>query len=75
MVHYRYEVIDEWHKDDNMVPEGYEVIEEWNEGDDDTWMLEKDYKQAGGQAQLAEELIPNMNKLYEMVPYSHTEYK
>ncbi|MCP4344126.1 MAG: hypothetical protein GY795_01195, partial [Desulfobacterales bacterium] len=70
-----YEVIDEWHEDDDMVPEGYEVIDEWNEGDDDTWMLEKDYKQSGGQAQLAEEPIPDMNELYEMVPYSHTEYK
>ena len=38
-------------------------------------MLEEDYRQAGGQAEIADEPIPDMDDLYELTPHMHQQYK
>ncbi|MCP4339606.1 MAG: hypothetical protein GY799_12120 [Desulfobulbaceae bacterium] len=73
-----YEVIDEWNEGKcNVVLNGNLLMIVFVTGDDDQdpWMLEDDYRQAGGQAEVVEEPIPDINELYELVPYSHKEYK
>ena len=69
------EKYDELVKED-AIPDGFQLVDEWKEGDtEDPWMLEEEYRQAGGQAKIQEEPMPDLKDLYNMKPYHHEEYK
>ncbi|MCP3668114.1 MAG: hypothetical protein GY696_37425 [Gammaproteobacteria bacterium] len=65
--------MDTWEEADSMgmVPENQIDSDE----EEEPWMLEEDYAQDGGMADILDEPDPNLNDLYHMVPYIHQQYK
>jgi hypothetical protein len=49
--------------------------EEDSNDNEDPWMLEEDFTQAGGQAQVMDEEIPKFEDLYEMITHGSKVYK